>query len=359
MIEEPSIAILPGDGIGPEVMDEAVALLKDIEEYDPSFSCEMTSFLWDSNYYLENGRMMPEDGLDQLRSFDAILFGAMGAAHVPDDVTVWEFIMPIRKNFQQYINYRPVKKLRGIQSPLINSDAVDFVIIRENAEGEYSNSGGKLYEYTEEAVAIQNTIMTEKGIKRAAQFAFEQAREKGVKLTNATKSNAVIHTMKFWDEVVERVSKEYKDVHYEKVYIDALAALFVQKPQSFGVVFASNLFGDILSDLGSALVGGLGVSPSANINPTGEFPSMFEPVHGSAPDIAGKGIANPMAQIWSTALMLEHLGRSDLHQLIINAIVKALAEGFKTKDLGGDHSTTEMGAAIRKYVVKQLQGAVV
>ncbi|GGC76421.1 putative tartrate dehydrogenase/decarboxylase [Thalassobacillus devorans] len=355
MKETASIAILPGDGIGPEVMNEAVLLLQEIEDYDRTFSCEMNEFPWNSAYYLEHGRMMPADGLAQLRSFDAILFGAMGDSSVPDEVTVWDFIMPIRKQFQQYINFRPVKKLEGIRSPLAESEDVDFVIIRENAEGEYSNSGGRLYDHTNEAMAIQNTIMTEKGIRRAADFAFQYAKEHGLPVTSATKSNAVIHSMKFWDEVVQKTAEAFPEIALEKIYVDALAAYFVQRPQSFGVVLASNLFGDILSDLGSALVGGLGISPSGNLNPSGDYPSMFEPVHGSAPDIAGQGIANPIAQIWSAALMLDHLGRKDLHDMVVTAIEKTLAEGYRTKDLGGEHSTKEMGEAIRANVRKQLQ----
>ncbi|WP_082235441.1 tartrate dehydrogenase [Halobacillus massiliensis] len=355
MREKTSIAVLPGDGIGPEVMKEAVLLLQDIEKYDKTVSFEMNEFSWNSEYYLEHGRMMPEDGLEKLRSFDAILFGAMGDARVPDEVTVWEFIMPIRKQFNQYINFRPVKKLSGIHSPLTDSEDVDFVIIRENAEGEYSNSGGRLYDHTSEAMVVQNTIMTEKGIRRAADFAFHYAKDNGESVTSATKSNAVIHSMKFWDEVVEKAADEFPEVEFEKVYVDALAAYFVQRPHTFRVVLASNLFGDILSDLGSALVGGLGISPSGNLNPSGDYPSMFEPVHGSAPDIAGKGMANPIAQIWSTALMLDHLGRKDLHNIIVEAIEKTLAEGYRTKDLGGEHTTGEMGEAIRSNVRKQLE----
>ena len=237
--------------------------------------------------------------------------------------------MPIRKQFQQYVNFRPVKSLPGIQSPLSKGEDIDFVIFRENAEGEYSNSGGRMFETQETELAIQNTIMTRAGIERITKAACEYAVNNGKKkVTSATKSNAVIHAMKLWDEHVKRVVKdEYPELELESYYIDALVAYFVQRPQSFEVVVASNLFGDILSDLGSGIVGGLGLSPSANINPEKEFPSMFEPVHGSAPDIAGKGIANPIAQIWSAALMLEHLGREDLGAKVIKAIEDVLSEG--------------------------------
>ncbi|MBM7584478.1 tartrate dehydrogenase/decarboxylase/D-malate dehydrogenase [Bacillus pakistanensis] len=346
------IAVLPGDGIGPEVMQEAEQVLSLLGEVDPTFQCDVTAFHWNSDYYLEHNRMMPEDGLERLKAFDAILFGAIGDSRVPDHVTVWELIMPIRKKFDQYINYRPVKQLKGIRTPFKDmNQMIDFSIIRENAEGEYSNSGGRLYEGTDRELAIQNTVMTREGIKKVSQFTFEYARSKGLKkVTSATKSNAVIHSMNFWDEVVNEVSSDYPDIEMERIYIDALAAFFVQKPQAFEVVVASNLFGDILSDLGSAVVGGLGVSPSANINPSRDYPSMFEPVHGSAPDIKGKGIANPVAQIWSAALMVEHLGRSDLHTSILQAIEDSIAAGVTTPDLGGKSSTKEVGSAIRNHL---------
>ncbi|WP_113928374.1 tartrate dehydrogenase [Bacillus sp. P14.5] len=346
------IAILPGDGIGPEVMREAEKVLRLLCEEDPNFQCEFTTLDWNSEYYLAHNRMMPEDGLDRLKAFDAILFGAIGDSRVPDYVTVWELIMPIRKRFGQYINYRPVKQLEGIPTPFKNQNQkVDFAIIRENAEGEYSNSGGRLYEGTDHELAIQNTIMTKEGVKKVSRFAFDYARSKGLKkVTSATKSNAVIHSMNFWDEVVNDVAGNYPDIDLERIYIDALAAFFVQKPQTFEVVVASNLFGDILSDLGSAVVGGLGVSPSANINPSKEYPSMFEPVHGSAPDIKGEEIANPIAQIWSAALMVEHLGRSDLHDAILEAIEDSIAAGVVTPDLGGTSSTKEVGSAIKNHL---------
>ena len=350
-MKEWKIAVLPGDGIGPEVMNEALKVLRALKELDSTFSYHAEIFSWNSEYYLKHGRMMPENGLDILKDYNAILFGAIGDKRVADDVSVWELIMPIRKSFQQYVNFRPVKQLPGIQTPYTSLDKpIDFIIMRENAEGEYSNSGGTLYGGTDEELAVQNTIFTRKGISRIGRFAFAYAGKMGKqKVTSATKSNAIIHSMKLWDQVMGEVAKDYPEIGYEPIFIDALAAYFVQRPHTFEIVVASNLFGDILSDLGSALVGGLGVSPSANINPERNFPSMFEPVHGSAPDIAGTGKANPIAQIWSAALMLEHLGRKDLAEVIMSAIHKVLEDDYvKTPDLGGTASTTEMGDAIIK-----------
>lgn len=341
------IAVIPGDGIGPEVMEEALKVLEVLEKQDSTFTCHTDIYQWNSDYYLQYGRMMPKDGIETLKNYDAILFGAIGDERVPDEITIWDLIMPIRKQFQQYINLRPVKKLAGIQTRYDDVN-IDFVIVRENAEGEYSNSGGRLYQRMDQEMAIQNTVITRKGTKLAAQFAFEYAVKQGKKkVTSGTKSNAVIHTMKLWDEAVQEVAREFPAIKLEENYIDALAAYFVQRPHTFEVVVASNLFGDILSDLGAALVGGLGISPSANLNPNGDFPSMFEPVHGSAPDIAGTGKANPIAQIWSTAMMLEHLGRKDLSDTIMNAIEQVIRNGeVLTPDLGGTATTAEMGQAI-------------
>lgn len=360
MVKGHRIAVLPGDGIGPEVVCESIKVLNLLTELDPTFNIEFENFPWGSEYYLKHGKIMPENGLETLKNYDAILFGAIGDKRVPDEVTIWKLIMPIRKQFNQYINFRPVKLLRGVPSPLKNIDNIDFVIIRENAEGEYSNSGGRLYTNLEEEIAVQNTIITRFGTAKAAKFAFEYAKRHGKRtVTSATKSNAIIHSMKLWDEVINEVSKDYPSIKLDKYYIDALAAYFVLKPKEFDIVVASNLFGDILSDLGSAIVGGLGLSPSANLNPEGDFPSMFEPVHGSAPDIAGKGIANPIAQIWSAALMLEHLGRSDLAVVIVEAIEQVLLnKEVRTPDLGGTSTTSEMGTAIcqvlkQKVLVKE------
>lgn len=342
------IAVLPGDGIGPEVVNETINVLELLKKLDSTLHMEFEIFQWNSEYYLQHGEIMPENGLETLKKYDAILFGAIGDQRVPDEVTIWKLIMPIRKQFNQYINFRPVKLLQGVASPLADGGDIDFVIIRENAEGEYSNSGGRLYPGFEQEIAVQNTIFTRGGTAKAARFAFEYAEKHRKKsVASATKSNAIIHSMKLWDEVVQEVSQEFPAIKLDSYYIDALAAFFVSRPKDFEVVVASNLFGDILSDLGSAVVGGLGLSPSANLNPEGDFPSMFEPVHGSAPDIAGKGIANPIAQIWSAALMLEHLGRADLADVIVDAIERVLLEKeVRTPDLGGTSTTSEMGTAI-------------
>jgi tartrate dehydrogenase/decarboxylase / D-malate dehydrogenase len=350
------IAVLPGDGIGPEVVNEAIKVLELLKKLDSTLQIEFDTFDWSSEYYLQHGYIMPPNGLETLKEYDAILFGAIGDHRVSDEVTIWQLIMPIRKQLQQYINFRPVKLLRGVDSPLKNGDDIDFVIIRENAEGEYSNSGGRLYHDAKEELAVQNTIITRFGTSKCANYAFKYAENHGKKkVTSATKSNAIIHSMKLWDEVVREVSEKYSSVSLESYYIDALAAYFVSKPSQFDVVVASNLFGDILSDLGSAVVGGLGLSPSANINPEGVFPSMFEPVHGSAPDIAGKGIANPIAQIWSAALMLEHLGRKDLGLLIVESIEQVLMnQEVRTPDLRGTSTTIEMGTAIREVLQQKL-----
>ncbi|MEZ0480930.1 tartrate dehydrogenase [Planococcus sp. SSTMD024] len=351
-----NIAVLPGDGIGPDVTREAVRVLELLREVDPEFDIHFTEFNWNSEYYLEHGSMMPEDGLEQLKAFDAILFGAIGDARVADEISIWQLIMPIRKNFRQYVNMRPIKRLAGIESPLKNDAPVDFVVFRENAEGEYSNAGGRLYAEQPQEMAIQNTVITRAGVERITRYAYEYAQAAGrKKVTSATKSNAIIHSMKLWDEAVAAVAGEYDGIELESYFIDALAAYFVERPESFDVVVASNLFGDILTDLGAAIVGGLGVTPSGNINPERDFPSMFEAIHGSAPDIAGKGIANPIAQIWSAALMVDHLGRPELAKAIVSAIEQVLGEGkVRTPDLGGNATTEQLGMEIAQAVKEKL-----
>lgn len=352
-----NIAVLPGDGIGPEVTNEATKVLEMLQQLDATFKVTFQHFEWGSDYYLQHGVMMPGDGLHQLQKFDAILFGAVGDVRVPDEITIWQLIMPIRKQFQQYVNMRPIKRLAGVQSPLKNEKSIDFMVFRENAEGEYSNIGGRLYTDQSQEMAIQNTVITKQGVERIAKYAFEYAlKNNKSKVTSATKSNAIIHSMKLWDEVVEKVAMDYEGIELESNFIDALAAYFVLRPESFEVVIASNLFGDILTDLGAALVGGLGMSPSGNINPERNFPSMFEAIHGSAPDIAGQGIANPIAQIWSAALMLEHLGREDLSLAIVTSIENVLKEGsILTRDLGGSSTTEQVGDAIARDLKNSLQ----
>jgi len=300
---------------------------------------------------------MPPDGLQQLQPFDAIFLGAVGHPSVPDHVSLWGLLIPIRRAFRQYVNLRPVRLFDGIETPLKNwrPGQIDFCIVRENNEGEYSNIGGRLYEGTDEEMAVQQTVFTRRGVNRVLRYAFELARKRSKHLTSATKSNGIIHTMPFWDECFRSIGAEYPDVRTDQFHIDILTAHFVRHPDWFDVVVGSNLFGDILSDLGPAVVGSIGIAPSANLNPEREFPSMFEPVHGSAPDIAGKGIANPIGQIWSGAMMLRHLGATESADAVESAISTVLAQGqVRTPDIGGSASTEELG----KSIAARVSGAV-
>lgn len=345
------IALIPGDGIGVDVIREGTKVLDAVCELHGGISLDYETFDWSCEYYLKHGVMMPDDGLDRLKGFDAIYLGAVGYPGVPDHVSLWGLLLPIRRRFRQYINIRPVKLLRGIQSPLAGRGAadLDFLVIRENNEGEYSNIGGRMYEGTDQDMAIQNSVFTRAGVERVLRYAFRLAQEKGrrKRLTAATKSNGINHTMPFWDEYVRNIHEEFPDVDVNIVHIDALSAFFVTRPDTFDVVVASNLFGDILTDLGAAIIGGMGIAPSGNINPEKEFPSMFEPVHGSAPDIAGKGIANPTAAIWCASMMMEHLGEEEAAHAILEAAQDVLEEGtFVTPDLGGKATTAEMGDAV-------------
>jgi tartrate dehydrogenase/decarboxylase/D-malate dehydrogenase len=300
--------------------------------------------------------MMPDDGLRQLRPFDAIFLGAVGHPNVPDHVSLWGLLIPIRRTFRQYVNLRPVRLFDGIESPLKKwkPGQIDFTIVRENNEGEYSNIGGRLYEGTDDEMAVQQTVFTRRGVNRVLRFAFELARKRKKHLTSATKSNGIIHTMPFWDECFRSMATEFPDVRTDQFHIDILTAHFVRNPHWFDVVVGSNLFGDILSDLGPAVVGSIGIAPSANLNPEKEFPSMFEPVHGSAPDIAGKGIANPIGQIWSGAMMLRHLGLAEAADAIEDSITDVLADGkVQTPDIGGTASTRDLGSAIASQVSRK------
>jgi tartrate dehydrogenase/decarboxylase / D-malate dehydrogenase len=342
------IAVIPGDGIGKEVVPEGIRVLNSAGRIF-GFKLDWHRFDWSCDSYVNTGRMMPADGLEQLRRFDAIFLGAVGRPDVPDHVSLWGLLIPIRRGFQQYVNLRPVRLFDGIECPLKNwrPGQIDFTIVRENNEGEYSNIGGRIYEGTEEETAVQQAVFTRRGVNRVLRFAFELARKRRKHLTSATKSNGIIHTMPFWDERFEAIGPEYPDVRTDQYHIDILTAHFVQHPDWFDVVVGSNLFGDILSDLGPAVAGGIAIAPSANLNPEREYPSMFEPVHGSAPDIAGKGIANPIGQVWSGALMLRHLGANQAADAVEKAIAIVLAETkIRTADLGGAASTEEMGEAI-------------
>ncbi|WP_342567659.1 tartrate dehydrogenase [Psychrobacillus sp. FSL K6-4046] len=348
------IACIPGDGIGPEVMTQAQRVLQLVEDIHGGVTFEVNPYEWNCDYYLKHGKMMPEDGLSILKDYEAILFGAVGDPKVPDHISVWELILPIRRAFQQYINLRPIKLLKGIQSPLVGKgvEDIDFVVVRENTEGEYSNSGGRLHAGTPYEVVVQNSVFTRMGSERVIKYAYELAQKRGSKhLSVATKSNAINFSMPFWDEIAKEIGAGYPEIEAKFYHIDALVAFFVSKPEIFDVVVGSNLFGDILTDLGAAISGGLGITPSGNINPEKQYPSMFEAIHGSAPDIAGKGIANPIAQIWSTSLMLEHLGYSDLANVIVDGIEETLVEGkVRTPDLGGNANTTEFTEEIMKHI---------
>jgi tartrate dehydrogenase/decarboxylase/D-malate dehydrogenase len=345
------IALIPGDGIGLEVVPEGVRVLKELSRRF-AFQMEFTEFPYSCQHYFDHGVMMPEDGIERLRPFDAILLGAVGLPTVPDHVSLWGLLIPIRRSFDQYVNMRPVRLLPGITSPLAGRTAkdIDFVIIRENTEGEYSQTGGRLYPGTAREVVIQESVFTRIGVDRIVRFAFEFARRRARKhVTSATKSNGIIHTMPFWDERFRAVAAEFPDIQTSQYHIDILAAHFVQHPDWFDVVVASNLFGDILSDLGPACAGGIGIAPSANLNPERAFPSMFEPVHGSAPDIAGKGVANPVATLWSAAMMLDFLGEAAAAQALMNAIEAVTGEGkVLTRDLGGKAGTREFTDAVLK-----------
>lgn len=343
------IAVIPGDGIGCEVVPEGQRVLEAAgRRY--GFACEWREFPWSCAYYAAHGVMMPADGIAQLRPHDAIFLGAVGYPGVSDHVSLWGLLLPIRREFEQYVNFRPVRLLRGVQSPLRDRDArdIDFCVVRENNEGEYTNCGGRLYVGTDHEIAIAESVLTRRGSDRILRYAFELARSRPRRhLTLATKSNGITYTMPFWDERFEAIAAEYPEVRTARGHVDALAAQFVLHPDRFDVVVGSNLIGDILSDLGPAIAGTLGIAPSANLNPERRHPSMFEPVHGSAPDIAGRGIANPIGQIWSGALLLDHLGEHDAAHAIEQAIESALAEsGPRTPDLGGTNGTTDLGRAI-------------
>ncbi|TMA26477.1 MAG: tartrate dehydrogenase [Deltaproteobacteria bacterium] len=342
------IAVIPGDGIGAEVVPEGVRVLESAgRRFGVAFEWE--SFDWSCTRYLETGRMMPEDGLEKIRKHDAIYLGAVGWPGVPDHVSLWGLLIPIRRQFDQYINLRPIRLLPGVSTPLAGRTPreIDFVIVRENTEGEYSEVGGRLFRGSEREAAIQEAIFTRQGVDRAMRYSFELARKRKRHLSSATKSNGIVHTMPFWDERFAEVRKEYPEIKTDQFHIDIFAAHLVQHPDWFDVVVASNLFGDILSDLGAAVAGSIGLAPAANLNPEKKHPSMFEPVHGSAPDIAGKGVANPIAQIWTGAMMLEHLGQAEAARAVVAAIEQVLQQRTAlTRDLGGKGSTQECGKAI-------------
>ena len=343
------IAVIGGDGVGPEVVGEGVRVLRVAAELDGSFELTFEEFPWGSAHYLETGRMMPDDGLDLLREFDAIYLGAIGSPEVPDHITLWGLVLLIRQRFNQYVNLRPIRLFPGVVSPLraVDPEDVDMVFVRENSEGEYAGIGGRLQAGSKREVALQIDVFTRPGVEQIARYAFDLARARGGGLASVTKSNASPYTYVLWDEVIAEVGADYPDVAVTSVLVDAAAAYLITRPSMFDVVVASNLFGDILTDIGGAIQGSLGLGASANLNPEGGSPGMFEPVHGSAPDIAGKGIANPLGAIWAGALMLQSLGQDDAASGILSAIQEILAAGqARTPDLGGRSTTPEVGDAI-------------
>jgi len=351
-VSEYRVAVIPGDGIGKEVVPEGIRVLEAAgTRFGIRFHWDVLP--WGCEYHAEHGRMMPADGLDRIRRHDAIFLGAVGFPTVPDHVSLWGLLIPIRRAFEQYANVRPVRLMPGVSSPLASRSTadIDFVVVRENTEGEYSSVGGRMFEGTESEMAVQETIFTRRGVDRILRYAFELARERPRRhVTSATKSNGITVTMPYWDERFREMARRYPDVRTAQYHIDILTAHFVQHPDWFDVVVGSNLFGDILSDLGPACAGTIGIAPSANLNPEREFPSMFEPVHGSAPDIYGKRIANPIGQIWSGAMMLEHLGHPAAAASVIGAIETVLRQGPRTPDLGGRASTEDLGKAIAEAV---------
>ncbi|OVZ65454.1 tartrate dehydrogenase [Pigmentiphaga sp. NML030171] len=350
------IAVIPGDGIGTEVVPEGLRVLEAAaSRFGIGLSFDRFDFA-SCQYYARHGAMLPDDWKEQIGGHDAIFFGAVGwPATVPDHVSLWGSLLKFRREFDQYVNLRPVRLMPGVPSPLANRKPgdIDFYVVRENTEGEYSSVGGRMFEGTDREVVLQETVMTRTGVDRVLKFAFDLAASRPRKhLTSATKSNGIAISMPYWDERVEAMAGTYGDVRVDKFHIDILTANFVLHPDWFDVVVASNLFGDILSDLGPACTGTIGIAPSANLNPDRRFPSLFEPVHGSAPDIAGKGVANPIAQIWSGALMLEFLGHKAGHDAILSAIETVLSDGPRTPDMGGKAVTADVGKAVAEIVAK-------
>jgi tartrate dehydrogenase/decarboxylase/D-malate dehydrogenase len=347
-----TISLIPGDGIGQEVVPEGVRVL---EEAGRRFgiSLRWAELPWGCDYYRKTGRMMPADGLDTIRDHDAIYLGAVGFPGVPDHLSLWDLLIRIRRGFQQYVNLRPIRLMPNVVSPLRDRNVgdIDIMLVRENTEGEYSDQGAIQFEGTDREVVTQESIFSRRGVDRILRYAFELAsRRKRRKLTWATKSNGISMTMPFWDRRAQLMAQQYPTVAADHYHIDILAAHLVLRPDRFDVLVASNLFGDILSDLGSACTGTIGIAPSANLNPEREFPSMFEPVHGSAPDIFGRNVANPIGQIWSGAMMLEHLGHPDAAAMVVAAIESVLTSGPRTPDMGGTATTQEVGRAIAQAV---------
>ena len=350
------IAVIAGDGIGPEVIDEGVKVLKEVARLDGSFEFEFTYFPWGCEYYKETGRMMAEDGMEQLAKFDAIFLGAVGAPGVPDHISLWDLLLIIRKGFDQYVNLRPVKLIDGAPCPLkdVKREDVDMLFIRENSEGEYAGSGSWLYKGKPNEVVIQDGVFSRVGCERIIRYAFETAKEQKKTLTSISKGNALNYSMVFWDQIFEEVGKEYPEVETHSYLVDAASMFMVKDPKRFEVVVTSNLFGDILTDLGAAIAGGMGLAAGANLNPERKFPSMFEPIHGSAPDIAGTGKANPLATVWSASQMLDFFGYTNWGERLIQCIEEVLVDKkVLTPDMGGTATTAEVGDEIIRKINQQ------
>ena len=349
------IAVIAGDGIGPEVISEGIKVLKEVAAIDGGFDFEFEYFPWGCDYYKETGKMMADDGIEQLSKFDAIFLGAVGAPGVPDHISLWDLLLVIRKKFDQYINLRPVKLLKGAPQALkdVSPEEIDMTFVRENTEGEYAGSGSWLFKGKPNEVVIQDGVFSRVGCERVIRYAYELAKSQGKSLTSISKANALNYSMVFWDQIFEEVGKEYPEVKTYSYLVDAASMFMVKDPKRFEVVVTSNLFGDILTDLGAAIAGGMGLAAGANLNPDRKFPSMFEPIHGSAPDIAGQGKANPLATVWSASQMLEFFGYQKWADRLIECIEEILCEGkVLTPDLGGNATTSELG----DYVVEKLRG---
>lgn len=350
------IAVIAGDGVGPEVIGVAVKVLKAVAEMDGSFRFDFTDYPWGCEYYLKTGEMMPADGMETLKGYDAILLGAVGYPGVPDHISLRDLLLRIRHDFDEYINLRPVRLLKGAQCPLkdVPAEDIDMTFIRENSEGEYSGSGAWLYPNSPQEVVIQNGVFSRKGCERVIRYAFELARKEKKSLTSISKGNALNYSMVFWDQIFKEVSEEYPDVETHALLVDAASMFMVKDPKRFQIVVTSNLFGDILTDLGAAIAGGMGLAAGANLNPERTFPSMFEPIHGSAPDIAGQGIANPLASIWSASQLLDFFGYENWGKRILDAMEEMLENRIAlTPDQGGTASTTECGDALIALLKKQ------
>ena len=343
------IAVIAGDGIGPEVIDEGIKVLNKVAEIDGSFCFEFTKFPWGCDYYKETGKMMPEDGIETLKKYDAIFLGAVGSPGVPDHISLWDLLLVIRKSFDQYINLRPVKLLNGAPCPLkdVKKEDVDMIFVRENTEGEYAGSGSWLFKNQPNEVVIQDGVFSRKGTERVIRYAFELAKKEGKSLTSISKGNALNYSMVFWDKIFKEVSQDYPEVKTYSYLVDAASMFMVKDPKRFEIVVTSNLFGDILTDLGAAIQGGMGLAAGANLNPERTFPSMFEPIHGSAPDIAGKGLANPLATVWSASQMLDFFGYENWGKKLVDIIEEMLVEKKTlTPDLGGISTTKQVGDAV-------------